>query len=236
PHPRGVVRHRRCGSADGRQSAPGCGSARHHAGWVVGTCGEHADVPSLAGTGARSGGFRRPLQSDRWHRPRPGAGGHTSGRSLRLDRDRTRAHLPGHARHAVRGGCVLDLRAPALRSRRGHRSRVESGRTLETAAHSRLRQPKCRRSTSRAVRGHPATVRGSFPSTFGDASIKGAPSSAPKTLALENPSQGDHAINWRETLAPYAQARVSRGLGDLATSVLPYVVLSVAMYFSLKVS
>jgi omega-6 fatty acid desaturase (delta-12 desaturase) len=37
-------------------------------------------------------------------------------------------------------------------------------------------------------------------------------------------------------LAPYAQAQVSRGLADLASSVLPYLALSVAMYFSLQVS
>lgn len=73
-------------------------------------------------------------------------------------------------------------------------------------------------------------------STFGDASIKEAPPKRAETLALENPSQGDQVFNWRETLAPYAQARVSRGLADLATSVLPYVALSVAMYFSLEVS
>ena len=46
----------------------------------------------------------------------------------------------------------------------------------------------------------------------------------------------DQAFDWRELLAPYAQARVSRGLADLATSVLPYLALSVAMYLSLKVS
>jgi omega-6 fatty acid desaturase (delta-12 desaturase) len=75
-----------------------------------------------------------------------------------------------------------------------------------------------------------------LPSTFGDASIKGAPASAPKTLALERPSQGDQAFNWREVLAPYAHARVSRGLADLASSVLPYLGLYVAMYLSLNVS
>ncbi len=37
-------------------------------------------------------------------------------------------------------------------------------------------------------------------------------------------------------LAPYAQAHVRRGLLDLATSVLPYLVLMVAMYLSLSVS
>lgn len=41
---------------------------------------------------------------------------------------------------------------------------------------------------------------------------------------------------WRETLAPYARPRVSRSLLDLATSVVPYLALSVAMYFALGVS
>jgi acyl-lipid omega-6 desaturase (Delta-12 desaturase) len=65
---------------------------------------------------------------------------------------------------------------------------------------------------------------------------KGAPASAPETLALERPSQRDQAFNWREVLAPYAHARVSRGLADLASSVLPYLGLYVAMYLSLDVS
>jgi omega-6 fatty acid desaturase (delta-12 desaturase) len=41
---------------------------------------------------------------------------------------------------------------------------------------------------------------------------------------------------WRETLAPYARPRVSRSLLDLATSVVPYLALCVAMYFALGVS
>jgi omega-6 fatty acid desaturase (delta-12 desaturase) len=48
--------------------------------------------------------------------------------------------------------------------------------------------------------------------------------------------QGDQEPNWRELLAPYAQARVSRSLADLATSVLPFLALMVAMYLSLDVS
>jgi omega-6 fatty acid desaturase (delta-12 desaturase) len=43
-------------------------------------------------------------------------------------------------------------------------------------------------------------------------------------------------VFWRETLAPYARPRVSRSLLDLATSVVPYLALSVAMYFALGVS
>jgi acyl-lipid omega-6 desaturase (Delta-12 desaturase) len=48
-------------------------------------------------------------------------------------------------------------------------------------------------------------------------------------------STSDEAC-WRETLAPYAVPRLSRGILDLATSVVPYVALSAAMYFSLQVS
>jgi acyl-lipid omega-6 desaturase (Delta-12 desaturase) len=40
----------------------------------------------------------------------------------------------------------------------------------------------------------------------------------------------------REDLAPYAQPHLGRSLRDLATSVVPYLGLSVAMYLSLKVS
>jgi omega-6 fatty acid desaturase (delta-12 desaturase) len=41
---------------------------------------------------------------------------------------------------------------------------------------------------------------------------------------------------WREDLAPYAEPHLGRSLRELATSVLPYLGLSVAMYFSLRVS
>jgi acyl-lipid omega-6 desaturase (Delta-12 desaturase) len=41
---------------------------------------------------------------------------------------------------------------------------------------------------------------------------------------------------WRERMAPYAQADVHRGLVDLATSVVPYLVLTAAMYLLLPVS
>jgi omega-6 fatty acid desaturase (delta-12 desaturase) len=41
---------------------------------------------------------------------------------------------------------------------------------------------------------------------------------------------------WREDLAPYAQPHLGRSLRELATSVLPYLGLSVAMYYSLGVS
>jgi omega-6 fatty acid desaturase (delta-12 desaturase) len=41
---------------------------------------------------------------------------------------------------------------------------------------------------------------------------------------------------WREPLAPFAVASPRRAAIDLATSVLPYLALCVAMYFSLRVS
>ena len=41
---------------------------------------------------------------------------------------------------------------------------------------------------------------------------------------------------WREDLAPYARPRLGRSLLDLATSVVPYLVLSYAMYLALGVS
>jgi omega-6 fatty acid desaturase (delta-12 desaturase) len=42
--------------------------------------------------------------------------------------------------------------------------------------------------------------------------------------------------HWRQALAPYTQPDLGRSLMDLATSVVPYVGLSVLMYFSLQVS
>jgi acyl-lipid omega-6 desaturase (Delta-12 desaturase) len=41
---------------------------------------------------------------------------------------------------------------------------------------------------------------------------------------------------WREDLAPYAEPHLGRSLGGLATSVVPYLALSAAMYISLKIS
>ncbi len=41
---------------------------------------------------------------------------------------------------------------------------------------------------------------------------------------------------WRETLAPYAQAHNGRALLGLATSVVPYLALSFAMYLAIRVS
>ncbi len=41
---------------------------------------------------------------------------------------------------------------------------------------------------------------------------------------------------WKQTLAPYAEPRLGRSLLDLATSVVPYLAISVAMYYALRVS
>jgi omega-6 fatty acid desaturase (delta-12 desaturase) len=41
---------------------------------------------------------------------------------------------------------------------------------------------------------------------------------------------------WRERLAPYAQPRASRSVLDLATSVVPYLALTAAMYLLVQVS
>jgi acyl-lipid omega-6 desaturase (Delta-12 desaturase) len=41
---------------------------------------------------------------------------------------------------------------------------------------------------------------------------------------------------WRERLSPYAQPSVKRGVLDLATSVVPYLVLTAAMYMLVDVS
>ena len=49
-------------------------------------------------------------------------------------------------------------------------------------------------------------------------------------------SDTDSPRSWRGVLDPYAQARLGRSLGDLATSVVPYVALLVASVFALRVS
>ena len=47
---------------------------------------------------------------------------------------------------------------------------------------------------------------------------------------------GMGAICWRDLLAPYAKPRLGRSLIDIATSLVPYLALSVLMYLSLDVS
>jgi omega-6 fatty acid desaturase (delta-12 desaturase) len=47
---------------------------------------------------------------------------------------------------------------------------------------------------------------------------------------------GREQRSWKEDLAPYARPHLGRSMLDLATSVVPYIGLSVLMYFSLQVS
>lgn len=49
-------------------------------------------------------------------------------------------------------------------------------------------------------------------------------------------STTDTGFDWRSALAPYARASYPLALRDIATSVVPYLAMSVAMYFALRVS
>jgi acyl-lipid omega-6 desaturase (Delta-12 desaturase) len=59
-----------------------------------------------------------------------------------------------------------------------------------------------------------------------------APASPAATVG--EPSGG--GAYWRDALAPYARPRLARSMLDLATAVVPYLALSVAMYFAIGVS
>ncbi len=61
------------------------------------------------------------------------------------------------------------------------------------------------------------------------------PSRVPSTETAATPPVQDGAW-WRDILRPYTRPRVSRSLLDLATSVVPYLALLVAMYLALDVS
>lgn len=60
------------------------------------------------------------------------------------------------------------------------------------------------------------------------------------TASIADPATADSSrpegAFWLDTLAPYARPHLGRSLLDLATSVLPYVALLVAMYWALGVS
>jgi acyl-lipid omega-6 desaturase (Delta-12 desaturase) len=58
----------------------------------------------------------------------------------------------------------------------------------------------------------------------------------PKTLAGPAERRPTERPFWREALDPYAQPHLGRSLLDLATSVVPYLALSAAMYLILGVS
>jgi omega-6 fatty acid desaturase (delta-12 desaturase) len=57
-------------------------------------------------------------------------------------------------------------------------------------------------------------------------------------MVVEAPSSvpGAGRAPWREVLAPYARPHLGRSLLDLATSIVPYIGLSVLMYLALDVS
>jgi acyl-lipid omega-6 desaturase (Delta-12 desaturase) len=57
-----------------------------------------------------------------------------------------------------------------------------------------------------------------------------------QTAVAQGGSAQPEGAFWREALAPYAKPHLGRSLLDLATSVLPYLALSVAMYEALSVS
>jgi omega-6 fatty acid desaturase (delta-12 desaturase) len=59
---------------------------------------------------------------------------------------------------------------------------------------------------------------------------------APATSAATGAMSHSGGVPWREALAPYAQPHLGRSLLDIATSVVPYLVLSVVMYLALGVS
>jgi omega-6 fatty acid desaturase (delta-12 desaturase) len=61
------------------------------------------------------------------------------------------------------------------------------------------------------------------------------PQAAPATHVASSDSGGGDQ-SWTQILAPYARPHLGRSLLDLATSVVPYLGLSVLMYYSLRVS
>jgi acyl-lipid omega-6 desaturase (Delta-12 desaturase) len=59
---------------------------------------------------------------------------------------------------------------------------------------------------------------------------------APATRAANAGTSGPGGAFWRDTLAPYAKPHLGRSMLDLATAVVPYLALSVLMYYTLGVS
>jgi omega-6 fatty acid desaturase (delta-12 desaturase) len=57
-----------------------------------------------------------------------------------------------------------------------------------------------------------------------------------KSEAARRAKETSDSRAWREQLAPYAQPRLSRSMLDIATSVVPYLGLSVLIYVSISVS
>jgi omega-6 fatty acid desaturase (delta-12 desaturase) len=56
------------------------------------------------------------------------------------------------------------------------------------------------------------------------------------TSTITSVPEGSESTAWREALAPYARPSIGRSALDIATSVVPYMVLSAAMYLALDVS
>lgn len=56
---------------------------------------------------------------------------------------------------------------------------------------------------------------------------------APPLTPVPRPDSGTTRPDWRESMAPYERPSWGRGLLDLATSVVPYLALTVLMYLSL---
>jgi acyl-lipid omega-6 desaturase (Delta-12 desaturase) len=59
---------------------------------------------------------------------------------------------------------------------------------------------------------------------------------APAPSAANAATSGPGGAFWREALAPYAKPHLGRSMLDLATAVVPYLGLSVLMYYTLGVS
>ncbi len=57
----------------------------------------------------------------------------------------------------------------------------------------------------------------------------------PPDQSAKTDADHGHAF-WRETMAPYEKPRLGRTMLDIATSVVPYLALCVAMYFALQES
>jgi acyl-lipid omega-6 desaturase (Delta-12 desaturase) len=58
----------------------------------------------------------------------------------------------------------------------------------------------------------------------------------PGAAWAQTPAPEQQTAFWRDTLAPYASPRLLRSCGDLATSVVAYLALCVAMYLAFQVS
>jgi omega-6 fatty acid desaturase (delta-12 desaturase) len=119
----------------------------------------------------------------------------------------------GHHRvaTAVEGGCQ---REPLL-----HAARSVAGVSIARGSYAK---PRAAGASMAAL----ARANGASGTREAATAIGAARSSAPGT---ERPS-------WREALAPYARPHLGRSLLDIATSIVPYLALSVLMYLILDVS